>query len=390
MTQDNWPRKRIDDVVDRIIDYRGKTPKKTTKGIPLITAKIVKNGFIQPPQEFIAEKDYESWMVRGLPRKGDVLLTMEAPLGEVAQIKTERVALAQRLVAIRGKEGLLDNTFLKYLLLSDYGQSALRQKESGTTVIGIKQSELRKVEIPVPPLPEQRAIADVLSALDDKIELNRRMNRTLEQLAQTLFKRWFINNPESENWEPHTLGDLISINKLKLTQDYKLENIEYIDISSVSTGNLDSTSPYDVKNAPSRAKRLVSHGDTIWSTVRPNRKSYLYISNPKENVVVSTGFVVLTPEKIPPSYLYSFVTTDFFIDYLISNADGSAYPAVLPIVFARAEILLPPDDLLTEFHQLVDPVREKIALNDIENKVLNELRDTLLPKLMSGQVRVIK
>jgi type I restriction enzyme S subunit len=148
--REGWKKIRLEDALEALIDYRGKTPNKTKSGIPLITAKIVKNGFIQEPNEFIAEDDYDSWMVRGFPKIGDVVLTMEAPLGEVAQINDKRVALAQRIVTLRGKDGLLDNTYLKYFFKSEIGQSRLKERETGTTVTGIKQSELRLVEIYVP------------------------------------------------------------------------------------------------------------------------------------------------------------------------------------------------------------------------------------------------
>jgi len=106
-----------------LIDYRGKTPKKTTFGIPLVTAKIVKGGRIERPDEFIAVEDYQVWMRRGIPRVGDVVITTEAPLGEVAQLGKERVALAQRLITMRGKPGVLDNGFLKFLMQSESVQN---------------------------------------------------------------------------------------------------------------------------------------------------------------------------------------------------------------------------------------------------------------------------
>src|SRR6266545_1213827 len=95
-----WP---LEDCMAALIDYRGKTPKKTATGIPLITAKVVKGGRIETPEEFIAVDEYKSWMRRGIPKAGDVVMTTEAPLGEVAQLGAERVALAQRLIAMRGK-----------------------------------------------------------------------------------------------------------------------------------------------------------------------------------------------------------------------------------------------------------------------------------------------
>ena len=188
-----WKELPLEDCMAAIIDYRGRSPDKTTVGVPLVTAKIVKSGRIENPEEFIAEADYVEWMRRGIPECGDVVMTTEAPLGEVAQLDGRKVALAQRIITLRGKPGLLDNTFLKFLLQSKPVQEELRSRGTGTTVVGIRQSELRKVKLTLPPLAEQKAIAAVLGALDDKIELNRRMNATLEAMARALFQSWFVD-----------------------------------------------------------------------------------------------------------------------------------------------------------------------------------------------------
>ncbi len=190
---DEWTVRRLEDCMAALIDYRGKTPQKKSFGIPLVTAKVVKGGRIEAPDEFIAVDDYESWMRRGIPQAGDVVITTEAPLGEVAQLGSERVALAQRLIALRGEPGILDNGFLKFLLQSADVQDQLRARASGTTVLGIKQSELRKVLLTLPSIDEQHAIAHILGTLDDKIELNRRMSETLEAMARALFKSWFVD-----------------------------------------------------------------------------------------------------------------------------------------------------------------------------------------------------
>ena len=188
-----WTTLRLEDCMAAIIDYRGKTPEKTAFGVPLVTAKVIKGGRIETPDEFIAEADYDSWMRRGMPTRGDVVMTTEAPLGEVAQLDGSRVALAQRVITLRGKPDLLDNTFLKFLMQSSDVQEELHYRATGTTVLGIRQSELRQVNLTLPSLPEQRAIASILGALDDKIELNRRMNATLEAMARALFQSWFVD-----------------------------------------------------------------------------------------------------------------------------------------------------------------------------------------------------
>ena len=120
-------------------------------------------------------------------------MTMEAPLGEVAQLDSRKVALAQRLITLRGNPDLINNTYLKFAMQSAFVQNQLKARSTGTTVLGIRQSELKKVEIPLPPLDEQNRIAHTLGVLDEKIELNRQMNETLESIARAIFRSWFVD-----------------------------------------------------------------------------------------------------------------------------------------------------------------------------------------------------
>ncbi|HIF9092063.1 TPA: restriction endonuclease subunit S [Photobacterium damselae] len=147
----------------KFIDYRGRTPKKTEMGIPLITAKNIKNGFInREPKEFIAESDYDSWMTRGFPKKGDVLLTTEAPLGNVAQIDIEeKFALAQRAICFQFYEKGIER-FLYYYLRSPFFNQELGLNSTGSTVKGIKAATLKKLPVHVAPLNEQKRIVEKL------------------------------------------------------------------------------------------------------------------------------------------------------------------------------------------------------------------------------------
>lgn len=170
----------MEDALEDIIDYRGKTPHKATSGIQTLSAKSVKDGYIDYSNcYFISLEEYYRFMVRGIPKTGDVLLTTEAPLGNVARLDKENIALAQRVLALRGKQGVLDTGFLYYYLRSPIGQAKLREKETGTTVTGIKQSEFRRIEIDIPSYAVQKKIVDILCHLDQKIELNRKINKNL-------------------------------------------------------------------------------------------------------------------------------------------------------------------------------------------------------------------
>lgn len=186
-----WEVEPIEYVLDRIIDYRGKSPEKTSDGIPLITARVIKNGRILPPGEYISPKDYDSWMTRGLPKAGDVIFTTEAPMGEVAQLDGSKVALAQRVLVLRGKENLLNNTFLREVLRTDPTKEQLRRRSTGSTVLGIRQKEFRKVTIPLPPLTLQQKFAEQIEELETIKSRARASLTELDALFASLQARAF-------------------------------------------------------------------------------------------------------------------------------------------------------------------------------------------------------
>ena len=166
----------MEDALEAIIDYRGKTPQKSESGIPTLSAKSVKN-------YYISQEEYNRFMVRGFPKKGDILLTTEAPLGMVAKLDRDDIAIAQRLLTLRGKNNILDNDYLLYFLQSSTGQHLLKSHETGTTVTGIKQAVFRKLEISIPNIEDQRKIATILSALDSRILINTAINENLRLQA---------------------------------------------------------------------------------------------------------------------------------------------------------------------------------------------------------------
>ncbi len=182
----------------RFIDYRGRTPEKTTSGLRLITAKNVKMGYIrETPMEFVAPESYDGWMTRGIPRLGDVLFTTEAPLANVAQLDTdEKVVFAQRIIIMQPDASKLDSTFLKYLLLSQPVQQRIRTKGTGATVQGIKASLLKTIEISFPSsLSLQQQIIAKLDALREESQhlesIYRRKLAALDELKKSLFHRAF-------------------------------------------------------------------------------------------------------------------------------------------------------------------------------------------------------
>jgi type I restriction enzyme S subunit len=396
----------IEEATDRLIDYRGKTPPKTDSGVRLVTAKVVKGGrILEEPKEFIAADFYDEWMRRGLPQKFDTLLTTEAPLGEVAVLRdSKRIALAQRIILLRAKPGRVDALFLFYALQSDFGQGELRARASGTTVLGIKQSELRQVRIPIFALPLQRRIAGILWAYDELIETSQRRIRILEEMARAIYREWFVHlrfpgheefpralSPLGEipqGWETMKLAHTAEVNRAQLNARHAPDELHYIDISSVSPGQIDTITTYTFADAPGRARRIVQHGDVLWSCVRPNRRSHALVMHPEPNTIASTGFAVLTAVKVPFTFLYFATTTDEFVAHLTNNATGAAYPAVTAATFEKTNLLVPPAPLLKKFGDATIPMAEQIHTLQRRIQNLRRTRDLLLPRLLSGRVNL--
>lgn len=214
---DEWEVKKLDEVTT-YVDYRGKTPPKTEKGIFLVTAKNIKMGYIDynVSQEFIAKESYKESMRRGLPKIGDVLLTTEAPLGNVAQVDRDDIALAQRVIKFRGIEGELNNAYLKQYFISGIFQNALMNKAIGTTVLGIQGKVLHKMLIKFPSMEEQEKIASFLTKVDRLIEKQDEKISNLEQYKKGMMQKIFsqeirfkkADGGEYPEWRNDILGKL--------------------------------------------------------------------------------------------------------------------------------------------------------------------------------------
>lgn len=393
----------LGNLLEELIDYRGKTPVKTSSGIPLVTAKIIKNGVINEFTEFIAESDYDRWMVRGFPKYGDVVLTTEAPLGEVAQLDDKKIALAQRVVCLRGKSNLLDNTYLKYYFLSQYGRKALKSRESGTTVTGIKQSELRNVEVRYPSFQDQRNIASILSSLDDKIAVNKKICENLEAQAQALFKHWFVDFAPFKNgkfveselgmipegWRVGTLGEMADVNPLRTIK--KGETATYLDMKNMPTSG---SFPINWEDKEFAGGMKFKNGDTLMARITPclenGKVAYVNFLKDEEIAFGSTEYIVLAAkEPVFPELLYTLCRFPSFVNYAVKNMNGSSgRQRVSGETISNYRMVIAPEIVYSKVRLLFQNYMLQIRECGFENLRLATLRDTLLPKLMSGQFKL--
>ncbi len=394
-----WPILPLEDCLDALIDYRGKTPEKTEFGVPLVTAKVIKGGRIETPTEFIAPEEYDSWMRRGIPLSGDVVMTTEAPLGEVAQLGGEKVALAQRVITLRGKAGFLDNAYLLYLFQTEEMQEQLKSRATGTTVLGIKQSELRKLGIRIPPFALQRSATGVLKALDDRITLLRETNATLEAIAQALFKSWFVDfdpvhakqagrAPEGmdeataalfpDEFEESELGavprgwfvsKLESLTELAYGKALKAADRVEGPVPVYGSGGITGYHDSSLAIGPSV---IVGRKGTVGSLYWEDRPFF----------PIDTVFYVKAHK--PLTYCYYLLQT---LGLENMNTDG-AVPGLNRSNVYRLQIVTPPDCILGAFDSMVSLLRERIFSASQQAQTLATLRDTLLPRLISGQLRL--
>lgn len=377
------------------------------------------------------------------------------------KLSPQKCSITNLAIVITCNEEVVDKGYLYWRLkLSD--TYSLR---TGSAQPQITINTLESFEVDIEPcLAKQKKIARELFTIDKKIELNRQTNQTLEQIAQAIFKSWFVDfeptrakiaaleaggseddallaamqtiagsalfaidaadadaqtqlsrlqteHPEQyttlrataelfpsamqeselgeipEGWNVGTLADFSDLNKNSWTVKTVPAEIDYVDLANTKNGVIESTTRYLSGNAPSRARRKLFNGDTIIGTVRPGNRSFAFIKQPSDSLTGSTGFAVLSP-KSPEfaEYIYIAATSDEAINHLAHLADGGAYPAVRSEVVAGITVIVPKSSVLMCFHEMVRPYFDISASLKTENKSLSELRDILLPKLLSGEL----
>ncbi len=375
-----------------IVDCEHKTaPIVENSDYYSIRTTNIKNGKIDfDSSNRVSYETYLKWTNRAVPEAEDIIIAREAPVGEVGWIKNGyKICLGQRTVLIKVTDDKVNKKYLLYFLANPSTKHELQVRSTGSVVSHLNVKDIKNFEINFPSLPEQKAIASVLSSLDDKIDLLHRQNKTLEALAETLFRQWFLEEAQ-EDWEEVKLGDYIVTNKTSITKDTLLKKIRYLDTGSLIEGKIEKFQKLDLVDAPSRARRIVRHNDILISTVRPNQKHYGILKHPDTDIIASTGFCVITCKQIDPHFVYLLLTTDDMTEYLHSIAEGSTstYPSLKPSDIENLKFLLPPMKKLKFFSEFADNTWKKIDYIHEQIRTLEKLRDTLLPKIMSGEIRI--
>jgi type I restriction enzyme S subunit len=423
----HWPEVEVQDVCSLIVDCVNKTAPTVDYETPyrMIRTTNIRNGRLDLTDcRFVEKEVYEKWTRRAAVKAGDVLLTREAPIGEVGYVPEDQsIFLGQRIMQYRANPGALDSRFLLYSFLSPALRHQFGTHEgSGSVVSHIRVGDCFKFKIPLPPLEEQRAIAHILGTLDDKIELNRRMNATLEAMARAIFKSWFVDfdpvRAKAEGRAPEGLAPEIAALFPEGFEDSELGEIpagwkvkalpEAIEVNPSRSLRKGEMAPYlDMANVPTNTARAAQvierefssgtkfkNGDTLLARITPcleNGKT-AYVDFLEEDQIGwgSTEFIVLRPKSpLPPEFAYFLARDQDFRAFAIANMSGTSGRQRVPAdCFNRYLLTVPSPEISAAFGRFASDVMRKIKGNDEESRTLATLRDTLLPKLLSGELRV--
>ncbi|WP_294656373.1 restriction endonuclease subunit S [uncultured Fusobacterium sp.] len=384
-----WRIENLEKNLEVILDYRGKTPKKSAKGIITLSAKSVKMNYIDYSNiYYVSQETYNTFMTRGFPKKGDILLTTEAPLGCVAELPDDKFCLAQRLLTLRGNPKFLVNKYLLYYLQSDYGQHELLSRATGTTVQGIKRTEFSKVNIKLPPLNIQKKIAKILSDIDEKIELNNKINNNLEKQVQLIFNNHFFN--KDKNYTNYISSNLLEIadflNGLAMQKytpnDFNEKSYPVLKIKELNQGFTDKNS--DRCSNKIKPEYIINNGDIIFSW-----SGTLLIKIWCGNKCGLNQHLFKVTSKKYDKWFY-FLWINYHLKKFISIAKDKATTMghIKRADLEKAFVLIPPEKEYESLNKILTPLFENIISNKKENNHLVNLKNYLLPKLMNGEIDI--
>lgn len=408
MIPDSWRVLQLQDCLEKIIDYRGKSPPKCETGVPLITARNVRDGFLDfAVQEYIKTDAYDQWMSRGLPRPSDLLFTTEAPLGKVALFpKDGKFAVAQRILTLRTKDGVSDPRYLMYYFLSPSGRHAVERRATGSTATGIRQSELRKVPVVLPPLPEQRKIVATLSTWDEatvlieqRIEAARQRRKGLMQRLVTGRVRFpeFVRSTERRKTQ---FGDLpvdwpfLPIGLV--AKEVNVRNQEALDYTVLSCtkhhGLVDSLEYFgrQIFSADLSNYKIVRRGQFAYATNHIEEGSIGY-QDVYDWALISPMYTVFeTNDQVDASFLYRVLKTETYRHIFEVNTSGTVNRrgSLRWKDFSRIRIPLPSFAEQRRIAIVLQTCDQEIELLADKHDALQRQEKGLMQRLLTGRVRV--
>lgn len=378
-----------------VVDCPHSTPKWTTSGKIVVRNNNIKHGRIDlSSPSYTDEEHFAQRIKRAKPQPGDIIITREAPIGDVGMIpENTECCLGQRMVLLRADQSVCDNFYLLYSLQSLYVQHQISWSEgTGTTVSNLRIPHLEQIQIPYLPIGQQMKISSVLRSLEEKIENNRKLNDNLEQQAQAIYHERFETvspNDLPSDWRIVTLGEVATISNKSFNPLKEPEILlEHYSIPAFDEARFPV---FELSTSIKSNKFIIDASCFMISKLNPTTKRVWKPYCLTGNAVCSTEFIVYkAKDQSITDFLYSVIDSGSFSDFMCSHVTGStgSRQRTTPSDTLSYELILPSEDELAEFQSLVSPMYAQIRINAIENDKLKRLRDSLLPKLMSGEIDV--
>lgn len=369
---------------------RGGKESYKSSGTPLIRSQNVLDWAFSADGLAYLDDDQARSLLSATVQAGDLLLNITGDSVARACMAPAwcTPARVNQHVAIIRPSGALDPLYLLGFLQTQK-PALLKLASSGATRNALTKGMIENLEIEPPSVSDQRAIGMLISSLQAKVELNRKINDYLAEMAEDLFECWL----QAAKGEPIPLSSFASFNPSAYSPKEKWPIVAYVDTGSITRNHFESPMVIDTsaEKLPSRARRKVQSGDVIYSTVRPNQLHYGLIFDPPSNMLVSTGFTVVRDTSgVGGPFIYLALTRPSITTMLQSVAEQSTstYPSIKSADLERLAIPMPTKEELDELKPRLDNLFAAIAHNEKESKGLIKLRDTLLPKLMTGEIDV--
>ncbi len=366
-----------------------KNDQYITGGTPVVTVEHINNFRVSEFDYPSVNEENKDRLSRYILRAGDIVFTRvgSVDLSAYIQPHQEGWMFSSRMLRVRPNENL-DARYLSYFFQQKSFRENLLSIAVGATMPSINTEILEGVSVTYPRLTEQKAIAAVLSSLDDKIDLLHRQNQTLETMAATLFRQWFVEEAQ-EDWEDGVISDLVEFNPQRKLAKGTIA--PYLEMASLSTSTFNPGGWYD-REFSSGTKFM--NEDTLLARITPclenGKTAYVTILDKDQIGWGSTEFIVMRPKgELHPFFAYALARNSDFRDFAEGCLAGSSgRQRVETNHLMSYKIKIPSDEIVRKFNAIVGSIAPKLHSNAVQIRTLEKLRDTLLPKLMSGEVRV--
>ena len=401
-----WKEVRLGDVCSELSDGLHKAPKFIVNGEYIfVNAKNLYNGYILD-NDSTKKTSHEEYLKYKKPLgKHSILYSIDGTIGNIAKYRGEKCVLGKGACYINCNPEIVESSYLYYQLQSPHFKSYIHLMSTGSTIKHISLKTMRDYVFELPSLEDQRHIASILSSLDRKIEMNNKINADLEEMAQAIFKNWFVD------FEPFKDGKFVDSELGMIPEGWKVGRLD--EIADVVGGSTPSKAkpeyytqkgiawltPKDLSNHPavytsrgeiditeegynSTSTKLMPKGTILFTSRAPIG----YISIAQNDICTNQGFKSLVPKKAGTCFLYCFLK--YVTPEIENKSTGSTFKEASGALMKSLQVIMPEQKVFEDFEEIVCPLFARIESLEKENSRLSLLRDTLLPRLMSGELEV--